>query len=122
MTTQEKLDAILQYADEMKADQIEVLDVHEKTTITEFFVICTGTSDTHVRSIAERISERLRENHGERALRQEEGDASWVLIDFGDVVLNVMREEKRQFYSLEELWNEMPKDPTLVTEPVDAES
>ncbi|MBL8088661.1 MAG: ribosome silencing factor [Chthonomonas sp.] len=116
MESQEKLNAILEYADDMKAERIETLDVHAKTTVAHYFVVCTGTSDVHVRAIAERVAEKMRENHKIKPLRTEAGDASWVLQDFGDVVFNVMRDEKRQFYDLESLWNTMAPDSSLIVE------
>jgi ribosome-associated protein len=104
---------ISELADDMKAERIEHLDVREKTSVADFFVVCTGTSDTHVRSIAERVAERLRER-GIRPVRSEMGDSGWVLQDFGDVIFHVMREEKRQFYDLESLWQQMERNPDLI--------
>lgn len=107
---------IAEYADDMKALDIETMDIRSKTSVTDYFVICTGTSDTHVRSIAERVSERLREG-GLKALRQTDTRADgWVLFDYGDVVFHVMLEEKRQFYDLESLWANMQNDPNLIVE------
>ena len=105
---------IAEYADDMKAIDIETMDVKFKTSVTDFFVICTGTSDTHVRAIAENVTERLR-NEGLKPLRHSDTRSDgWVLFDFGDVVFHVMLEEKRQFYDLESLWNNMQQDPNLV--------
>lgn len=105
---------IAEYADDMKALEIETLDVKKKTSVTDYFVICTGTSDTHVRAIADRVSERLRDQ-GLKPLRTTDTRADgWVLFDFGDVVFHVMLEEKRQFYDLESLWKNMQTDPNLV--------
>lgn len=100
------------YADEMKAERIERIYVREKTSVSDYFVVCTGTSDVHVRSIAEKVAENLRQ-HGVRMLRQEES-REWVLQDYGDVVFHVMLEDKRQFYDLEALWRGMQNDPNLV--------
>ncbi|MBS1705048.1 MAG: ribosome silencing factor [Armatimonadetes bacterium] len=113
MNSTEKAALICEFADDMKAERIDTLDVRTKTSVTDYFVVCSGNSDTHVRAIAERVAEKLRDK-GVRPLRTEEGDSGWVLQDFGDVVLNVMREEKRQFYSLESLWREMQTNPDLL--------
>ncbi|MBX3097640.1 MAG: ribosome silencing factor [Fimbriimonadaceae bacterium] len=102
----------------MKALDIETIDVAKKTSATERVIICTGTSDTHVSSIAERVSDRLREDHGVKPLRQKtalRGDG-WVLLDYGDVIFHVFLEEKRQFYDLESLWQNTPTDPALSQE------
>ena len=109
-----KAATISEFADDMKAQDIETMDVRAKTSVTDYFVICTGTSDTHVRSIAEKVSERLRDQ-GLKPLRSTQTNSDgWVLFDYGDVVFHVMLEEKRQFYDLESLWSNLPKDPNLV--------
>ena len=112
MTSTEKTELIVQYADDMKAEHIETLDVRQKTSVADYFVVCTGTSDRHVSSIAERVAENLRKLKV-RPLRIEGDRSGWVLQDYGDVVLHVMREEQRQFYDLESLWNSMRPDPSL---------
>jgi ribosome-associated protein len=112
MTTQEKLNLILETADELKAENIETLDVRQKTSVADYFVVCTGNSDRHVESIADRVSERLRAGK-ERPLREEGERTGWVLQDYGDIVLHVMREEQRQFYDLEALWKSVQPNPDL---------
>ncbi|MBS1718375.1 MAG: ribosome silencing factor [Armatimonadetes bacterium] len=113
MTTKEKLEKIVAAADELKAEQIETLDVGGKTSITDFFVVCTGTSDRHASSIADKIRERLLEEK-EKPLRVEGENTGWVLLDFGDVVVHVMRDEQRQFYDIESLWKEMSLNPDVI--------
>lgn len=113
MTSTEKLQLITQYADDMKAENIETLDVRKKTSVADFFVVCTGTSDRHVSSIAEKVAENLRKNNKTRPVRVEGDRSGWVLQDYGDVILHVMREEQRQFYDLESLWKSMQPDPSL---------
>lgn len=112
MNTQEKLELIIAAADDLKADRIETLDVRAKTSVADFFVVCSGTSDRHVESIADKVEERLRE-HKERPLRVEGNRSGWVLQDYGDVVLHVMREEQRQFFDLETLWKNVQPNPDL---------
>lgn len=112
MTSLEKADLIVSFADDMKAERIERLDVHAKTSLADYFIVCTGTSDVHTRSISERVIERMRER-SVRPVRVEFGGGGWILQDYGDVVFHIMREEKRQFYDLEELWNQMQPDPNL---------
>lgn len=113
MTPEEKSDKIREYADDMKAETLETLDVRGRTSIADYFIVCTGTSDRHVSSIAERVAERMKELK-ERPLRVEGDRSGWVLQDYGDVVLHVMREEQRQFFDLETLWKTMPVDPNQV--------
>lgn len=113
MTSKEKTDLIVQYADEMKAERIEVLNVREKTSVADYFVVCTGNSDIHMNAIAERVKEKM-QGHRIKPLRSDEQGGGWVLHDYGDVVFHVMREEKRQFYDLETLWSAMQADPNLI--------
>ena len=91
-------------ADNKKADDIVILDVRGLTTLADYFVMCSGTSTTHIQSIAEGVRERLRERAGLRA--KPEGDAAscWVILDYGDVILHIFDEETREFYDLERLW------------------
>jgi ribosome-associated protein len=112
MTSTEKADLIRQFADDIKAERVETLDVREKTSIADFFIVCTGNSDRHVSSIAERVAEQMKA-HKERPIRVEGGSSGWVLQDYGDVVFHVMQEEQRQFYDLETLWKNMQRDPNL---------
>lgn len=113
MTSQEKTDLITEAADDMKADRIETLDVRAKTSIADFFIVCTGNSDRHVDSIAERVAEKLLV-HSLKPIRSEGERSGWILQDYGDVIFHVMREEQRQFYDLEELWNSAQPNPDLV--------
>jgi ribosome-associated protein len=113
MTSAEKAERIMAIADDIKADRIEMLDIGKKTSVCDYFVICTGTSDTHVNAILERVIEKLKED-GIRHLRKNIGGTGWELVDYGDVVLHVMREETRQFYDLETLWTNMQTNPDLI--------
>lgn len=113
INSQEKVEMISAYADDIKAEQIDVLDIRAKTSVADYFVVCTGTSDVHVNSIAGRIEEKMREK-GVKPTRQESTGSGWVLLDYGDVVVHVMREERRQFYDLETLWATKESDPNLI--------
>ncbi len=117
LSSAEKAALVVEFADDMKAERIETLDVRAKTSVADYFIVCTGTSDTHVRSIAEKVSENLRSS-GIKALRrtQSTNQDGWVLYDFGDVIFHVMMEEKRQYYDLESFWGSMQSDPSLLPE------
>ena len=112
MTAQEKLQIIVNAADELKAEAIETLDVREKTSVADYFVVCAGTSDRHVSSIADKVAERMGQ-HKQKPLRVEGDRTGWVLQDYGDIILHVMRDEQRQFYDLETLWKTMQPNPDL---------
>lgn len=114
---QAKAALISEFADDIKAERIESLDVRKKTSITSYMVVCSGNSDVHVKAIAERIAEKMREEGHKPARRSlGEGASGWLLLDYGDVIAHVMLEEKRQFYDLESLWAGMPENPDLLEE------
>jgi ribosome-associated protein len=86
-----------------------VLDVGEVLSICGWFVITSGGTDRQVRAIADAVEEAITEAGGPKPLRIEGLDeASWVLIDYGDVIVHVMDDESRSFYDLERLWRDVP--------------
>ncbi len=106
MQSEQLRDTIVNALEDMKGKDIQVLDVRALTDITDFMVITSGTSDRHIRAMADRVTETLR-NHDVRPLGiegEEHGD--WVLIDFGDALVHLMRPDTRKFYDLESLWGE----------------
>ena len=108
MTTEQKRQLILDAAEDAKAERISALDLRGKTLIADYFIVCSGTSDVHIRTVADKIQDALRAE-GERALRVEGyREATWVLLDFGDIVVLIMREETRQHYGLEAFWQNAP--------------
>lgn len=98
------------YADNRKAENITVLDVRKVSSVTDFFVIATGSSEPHLRAITDEIMDRLRDEHGvcPRAVDGSVRDA-WRVMDFFDVIVHVMRAEARERYNLEGLWGDAPK-------------
>lgn len=104
-------DVITAALDDMKAVNVRVLDVRGLTDIADTMVIASGTSDRHVRSIAERVVEKARAA-GFRPLGTEgERDGEWVLVDLQDIVLHVMLPRVREFYGLERLWDHAETAP-----------
>ena len=96
-----------EYADNKKADNITILDVHDLSSVTDYFVIASGTSEPHLRAIVDEITDRLRKEHGERP-RAVDGTVqnAWVVLDFFDVIVHVMRQDARERYDLESLWGD----------------
>ncbi|HLJ55421.1 MAG TPA: ribosome silencing factor [Chthonomonadaceae bacterium] len=109
LSSEEKVAIIVRAADAVKAEEIVALDVRALTIITDFFVICTGKSSIQIRAISDRIDDKIRQA-GERKLRIEgRQEATWILMDYGDVVVHIMAAEQREFYKLEELWSAAPR-------------
>ena len=98
------------FADNCKAEDIVVLDVRKISSITDYFVIVSGTSEPHLRAIVDEITDRLREEYGVRA-RGTDGNirASWQVMDFFDVIVHIMRKDIRDHYDLEGLWGDAPR-------------
>lgn len=102
----QKLELMCLAADETKAHDIRALDVRGQTPLADYFVICTGTSVTHIKSIAENVQDKLREESKVRAKPQGGAESFWIILDYGDVILHIFDEETRGFYDLERLWSE----------------
>ncbi len=108
--------ACREYADNKKAEGIVVLDVHEVSSITDYFVIASGTSEPHVRAIWNEIVDSLKQDH-QLIPPKPEGSQfnNWVVIDYFDVIVHVMSRETREKYDLEGLWNDAALIETEVT-------
>ncbi len=105
----EKVKLMAAAADSVRASDIAVLDLRELTIISDYFLICTGKSSIQIRAIADRIEEKLREQ-GYKKLRVEGyQEATWILLDYGDVVVHAMAEEQRSYYRIEEFWAAAPR-------------
>lgn len=101
--------AIAKAASDKKAFDIVTLDIRRIPSVSDYFVIASGSSTTQVRAISDNITDVLKEK-GERVWHTEGArEALWVLLDFGDVVAHVFLEETRRFYELEKLWGKVPK-------------
>lgn len=100
-----KLVAIVEAAlADMKARDVRVIDVRKLTSVTDFMVIASGTSDRHVRSIADRVVEKATAAGCKPYGMEGEEAGEWVLVDLQDVVVHVMLAKVRDFYKLENLW------------------
>lgn len=94
-------------ADDKKATDILVLDLSDKSDVCDYFVICTVTNRPMLDAVVEEVQEKVRRNCGERPISVEgRAGSTWVLVDYGAVVVHVFREEARDFYRLERLWGD----------------
>ena len=91
-----------------KADDVVVLDLHGVTDMTDYFVVASGTSDTHVRAVAQHVLQTLAKD-GQRAAHTEGlQQGRWVVLDYVDFVVHVFHPSMRAFYQLERLWGDAP--------------
>ncbi|MFN2121368.1 MAG: ribosome silencing factor [Anaerolineales bacterium] len=92
--------------EEKKAEDILLLDLQNIASFTDYFVLCTGTSDRMLDALAEATLESVRRQHRKRGIREGEARDGWVVVDYGDVVVHLFSPEQRRYYDLEELWND----------------
>ena len=97
-------------AEDKKAENVVVIDVRKLSSVTDYFVVCSGTSEPHLRAITSEISDRLAEDHQMRP-RAIDGElrSPWQVLDYFDVIVHVMRPDIRIKYDLEGLWSDAPR-------------
>ena len=105
MPSDEKARFLLDAVEDRKAVEPVLLDLRDKSLLADFFLVCSGTSNTHIRAIADRVLEKTDEMRLPKPRVEGQGVGEWVLIDFGDVVLHVLGEEPRARYKLEQFWS-----------------
>jgi ribosome-associated protein len=97
-------------ARDKQAADVVVLDVAELLSITDYFVICSASSNRQLKTVIEAVEERVRDEVRLKPVRREgEADAGWWLLDYVDVVVHVFGEEERAYYDLERLWSDAPR-------------
>lgn len=105
MESEEKAHFLLDVVEDRKGVDPVLLDLRGKTLLFDFFLVCSGTSNVHIRAISDALLERAGEARVGKPRVEGQENAEWVLLDFGDVVLHVMAEETRQRYRLEQFWS-----------------
>ena len=91
--------------DDKKGKEIRVLEIEKLTSIADYFVICSGSSNTQINALCDSVEKAMKEQANEMPMRREgHRDGTWVLLDYGCVIVHVFSEEARNFYSLERLW------------------
>lgn len=108
MNSEELSKIIIKGMEEKKAADIVLMDLKDvKGAVSDFFIVCSGNSDTQLQAIAESIEEEVEKNSDERPWRKEGfTNREWILLDYVSVVAHVFKSEKRAFYALEELWGD----------------
>ncbi|MDX1952771.1 MAG: ribosome silencing factor [Verrucomicrobiota bacterium] len=100
-------------ADNKKAENIVVLDVRKVSSITDYFVIATGSSEPHLKAIVNEITDTLLIEHNLKpSARDGTVGTPWIVLDYFDVIIHVMRNDIREQYKLEDLWGDVPKVST----------
>jgi len=116
MNSEQLCDLVIEALEEVKAKDIVKLDVRELTTVTDYMIVASGTSNRHVKALAEAVADKSREA-GHRPDGIEGADGSeWVLLDLGDSLVHVMLPRVREFYNLEKLWLLSPAKDLAATE------
>lgn len=97
-------------AENKKAEKITILDVRKVSDVTDYYVVATGTSEPHLRAIVNEIADTLKIEHGiVPSARDGALETAWVVLDYFDVIVHVMRSDVRDHYKLEELWGDAPR-------------
>jgi ribosome-associated protein len=104
MHSEKTLELVLHTLDENKAKEVTVIDVRGKTSMTDFMVVASGTSERHVKSMASYVAEEAKKNEIQPLGVEGEDVGEWVLVDLGEVIVHVMKPQIREFYQLEKLW------------------
>lgn len=115
-SARELADAIVKILDDKKARDIKLLKLSESNDLTEYFVICTGTSNTQIKGLAGELEYQL----GEREVHPLHVDGydsgMWIAMDFAHVIVHIFHKNERDFYKLEKLWNDAVEIPAQINE------
>jgi len=112
--------ALAEAARSKKAADILIMDMRGLTTVTDFFIVVTVSTDVQSRAVEGAISDRARDDFDTRPWHVEggEGTRTWVLMDYVDVVVHLFQQEAREFYSLERLWGDAPVEKVVDEDPI----
>ena len=101
-----QLEKVLEILNQHKARDITTLNIKSLTDMADTMIVCTGTSAPHIQGISEKIVLAAKQPNQKPPHAEGEESGDWVLIDLGDIIVNVMKQEAREYYNLEELWQE----------------
>ncbi len=102
----ELLKSTVKILQDKKAKDVEVIDISELTTIADYFVICSGTSTRHIKSLTDELEQGLNDIEVMELSKEGYSTANWVLVDIGDVVVHIFQKEFRELYDLERIWSD----------------
>ncbi len=116
MNSEQLCDLVVDALEDVKARDIVKLDVRELTTVTDYMIVASGTSNRHVKALADAVADKAREaGHRPAGIEGEDG-SEWVLLDLQDALVHVMLPRVREFYNLEKLWSLSPAKDLAATE------
>lgn len=108
MATAEDMIAVISEALlDKKAEQIRLLDVRKITTLTDYFIVCHGTSDTQVKAIGDNVAYEVKQAFGEHVWKKEGHNTNrWIVLDYVNIVVHVFLHDLREFYGIEKMWQD----------------
>ncbi|MCX7745667.1 MAG: ribosome silencing factor [Clostridia bacterium] len=106
MNSKEKVDKMVSVLEEKKAKDISTIHIENVSILADYFVICSGTSVTHIKALADELDAKMEEIGFRYSHKEGYNSARWILMDYGDVVVHIFHEEDRNFYNLERLWSD----------------
>ncbi len=101
---------IVNLIDDKKGENIVCFHIGNYSSLADYFIIATGNVDTHVKAIAENMTVELKKHNIAPLAHEGTGEGNWVCVDYGDVIVHIMRKQERDFYSLESIWGGCPKE------------
>jgi ribosome-associated protein len=104
VTTEQLKQWVITALEDLKAQDIQILDVRGMTSITDLMIVASGTSDRHIKALADNVVEAVKKHDVQPIGVEGESSREWVLVDLGDIILHVMHPQTRAFYNLEKLW------------------
>lgn len=117
MESKEKCLAVCKILSDKKANDIVYINVESKSSLCDYFVVCSGRSSTQVKALSENLEEKLEKDYALSPTRRDGvRDGRWSVLDYGDVIVHIFNDEERDFYRLERLW----EDGTNLTRFVDS--
>ncbi|GGC81939.1 ribosome silencing factor [Marinobacter halophilus] len=108
MQAEQLKDLVVTALEDIKAQDISVIDVRDRTSVTDYMVLASGTSSRHVKSLADSVVSDAKDQGVKTANVEGAGGSDWILVDLGDVVVHLMMPATREFYDLERFWRDAP--------------
>lgn len=104
MSQQEKLELIIKTLDSKRGEDIQAIKIADLTILADYFVIVNGTSNTHAKTLADEVEFQLTQKGEEPLRREADTGNTWIVLDYGDIIIHIFYKDTRNFYKLEGLW------------------